>query len=168
MAYGSRGPFCIINRGMRRSLGIAISLAIVVPMALAYAGIVGVFQGRIVQPSGMTREEGILYVRARNGMARKVKVEKAVVVEYDEDVPKPQRRRSAAQSLCENTLIRVTAEQSEQEDGEWKAINILILAEPDQKPTALSPIRKTAFQQGPGMSPSTKGKGYGTNGFCAP
>jgi hypothetical protein len=155
---------------MRRPLLIALSLSIVVPMALAYAGIVGVFQGRIVHPTGMKREEGILYVRARNGMARKVKVEKAVVVEYDEDVPKPQRRKSPAESLCDNTLVRVTAEQSEREDGEWKAINILILAEPEPE-AGRSQMKKTAYLQsptGPKAEPSTKAPAGGTNGFCTP
>ena len=151
---------CIINIDMRHLLPIVILLAVAIS---AVAGIVGVFQGRIVHPSGAKREDGVLYVQARNGMARKVKVEKAVVVEYDEDVPKIQRKKEAAQSLCDDTLIRVTAEQSEKEDGEWKAINILILPDPDRK-SGQARVRKTSFDQSGG----TKEKLSGTNGFCAP
>ena len=86
------------------------------------------FQGRIVQPAGTKAEDGILYVRARNGMARKVRVEKAVI-EFDEDVPKSQRVKDPAKSLCDETLVRVTAEQSDKEDGEWTALTIVILPE---------------------------------------
>lgn len=140
----------------------------------AIAGVVGVFQGRIVQPKGVKAENGILYVGGRNGMARKVKVSKAVVVEYDEDVPKGQRRKEPAQALCEDALIRVTAEQSDSEDGEWKAINILILPEPEGKAGRPARVQKAAWQQTHSgaaeraKEPSTKEKASGTNGFCVP
>jgi hypothetical protein len=123
----------------------------------AWAGVVGVFQGRIVRPTGVKAEDGILYVRARNGMARKVRVEKAVI-EFDEDVPKSQRRKDPARSLCDDTLIRVTAEQSDKEDGEWKALNILILADPESKAKGEARVKQISLEQK--KEPAVK------SGFC--
>lgn len=144
---------------MRRLLAVLV-LGASLP---ALGGIVGVFQGRIVQPKGIGRQEGILFIRARNGMARKVKVEKTVVIEYDEDVPKRERRKDPAQALCDDVLVRVTAEQSE-DDGPWRAINILILAEPDSSSGSKPRLQRTGFRRPPGEdSPKA-----GTNGFCTP
>jgi hypothetical protein len=126
------------------------AMAVLAVSATSLAGIVGVFQGRIVQPSGAKIEEGVLYVRSRNGMARKVKVEKAALVEYDEDVPKDQRRKAAADSLCDDTLVRVTAEQSEAEDGAWRAIRILIMADPQLESGAAARALRTGFFAGQG------------------
>lgn len=144
---------------MRRCLALLL-FAVTLP---AFAGIVGVFQGRIVQPKGISREEGILFIRARNGMARKVKVEKAVVVEYDEEVPSKERRKDPAQALCDDVLVRVTAEQSET-DGPWRAINIVILAEPDSGGRGSKPrIQKAAL-----LGQDSKPERSGTNSFCVP
>jgi hypothetical protein len=107
------GPILHHKNGMRRWLSFP---AVVIVSGLAFAGVVGMFQGRIVQPDGTKLEDGILYVRSRNGMARKVRVEKAII-EFDEEVPKSQRAKDAAKSLCNDTLVRVTAEQSDKEDG---------------------------------------------------
>lgn len=144
---------------MRRFLALTVLLL----SAPALAGIVGVFQGRIVQPKGIVAEEGILFIRARNGMARKVKVEKAVVIEYDEDVPKSERRKDPAQALCDDVLVRVTAEQSEREDGEWRAINILILPEPQSGSGSKVRTQKVGLFQNQPKKPEKAG----TNGFCA-
>lgn len=149
---------------MRRFLALSV-LLLSLP---ALAGIVGVFQGRIVRPKGITPEDGILFVRARNGMARKVKVEKAVVIEYDEDVPKAQRRKDPAQSLCDDVLVRVTAEQSEREDGEWRAINILILPEPGSGSGSGSGSNARTQKVGFYPEQSRKSEKAGTNGFCTP
>ncbi len=159
--------------GMRRFLFAVLIIATGAFAALtlevaALAGVVGVFQGRIVQPKGAKYEEGVLFIRARNGMARKVRVAKAVI-EFDEDVPRDQRRKAAAKSLCEETLVRVTAEQSDQEDGEWKAINILILADPNLEPRAGA---QASLEQKPDKgsgsnSQGSKGKAEALR-FCAP
>lgn len=115
-----------------------------------------------MRPAGVKAEDGILYVRARNGMARKVRVPEKVVIEFDEDVPKHQRRKDPARSLCDDTLIRVTAEQSDKEDGEWKALSILILAEPETKSAGGAQLKQASLQQKP-KEPELK-----VSGFCGP
>jgi len=110
------------------------------------AGVVGVFQGRVVLRKDVKAEAGILYVESRHGMARKVRVGDAVI-EYDEEVPKGKRKQKPAESLCENTLVRVTAEQSDEEDGAWRAISILILPEP--KRNGISPGQSFSFEGRP-------------------
>ncbi|HUQ49377.1 MAG TPA: hypothetical protein VM056_01585 [Terriglobales bacterium] len=114
---------------MRRVLPLFLILA----LTTAFAGVVGVFQGRIARPAGNKPEAGILYIQARNGLARKVQVSKATV-EYDEDFPAKFRRKDAVQSLCAGALVRITAEQADSEDGAWRAINILILELPKDQP----------------------------------
>jgi hypothetical protein len=153
---------------MRRPIFISACIsAFLLLSVVSFAGVVGVFQGRIVQPKGTKVEEGIVFVRARNGMARKVRVEKAVI-EFDEDVPKSQRGTPAAKSLCENTLVRVTAEQSDKEDGEWKAINILILPDPELKLRTGAQIKLASFEQKPEESGGASAKGKGeTPRLCA-
>lgn len=141
--------------GSRLIRAVTISVVGLLVTAMAYAGIVGVFQGRIVRPKGLEREESVLYVRSRNGMARKVKVEKAVVVEYDEDVPAGERRKEPRQSLCDDTLVRVTAEQSDKEDGEWKAINILILPEPEPPSGTAARMQWASFFESQASRPET-------------
>ncbi|HUS18624.1 MAG TPA: hypothetical protein VMZ25_03155, partial [Terriglobales bacterium] len=154
---------CIIKRDMRRFSSLLIVLLL---SSLGFAGVVGVFQGRIVRPSGAKVEDGILYIRARNGMARKVRVEKAVI-EYDEDVPKSQRGREAAKSLCDETLVRVTAEQSDREDGEWKALNILILPDPALDSKADGRLKQASFRQARPGGSGSKDKSAAIS-FCAP
>jgi hypothetical protein len=121
------------------------------------------FQGRIVQPAGTKLEDGILYVRSRNGMARKVRVEKAVI-EFDEDVPKSRRVKDAAKSLCDDTLVRVTAEQSDKEDGEWKALSILILPDPKHDSSQDTRIKQATFLQEPAARHSFVQKADGQSG----
>lgn len=148
---------------------------------LLEAGVVGVFQGRVVLRKGVKAEAGILYVESRHGMARKVRVGDAVI-EYDEEVPKGLRKRTPAESLCEQTLVRVTAEQSQEEDGPWRAISILILPEPKRnglpagqnfsflaqafrseqggKTSGSNPAQGSGKRSGPGSDAS------GTSGSC--
>lgn len=128
-----------------RRLAIVV-FAIALGSLVTFAGVVGVFQGRVVLRKGVKAEAGILYVESRHGMARKVRVGDAVI-EYDEDVPKVRRKQKPAESLCENTLVRVTAEQSDQEDGPWRAINILILPEP--KRNSITPGQSFSFAARP-------------------
>lgn len=128
-------------------------------ITLLSAGVVGVFQGRVVLRKGLEAEAGILYVESRQGMARKVRVGDAVV-EYDEEVPKAQRKRKPAEALCENTLVRVTAEQSDAEDGPWRAISILILPEP--KRNGVGPGQ--SFSLLPAMAVMQEGPKSGSKG----
>lgn len=123
-----------------------VVFAVTLCATLVSAGVVGVFQGRVVLRKDVKAEAGILYVESRHGMARKVRVGDAVI-EYDEEVPKGQRKRTPAESLCENTLVRVTAEQSDAEDGPWRAISILILPEP--KRNGVTPGQSFSFADWP-------------------
>jgi hypothetical protein len=112
------------------------SLLVVLMVVSGMAGVVGVFQGRIVEPRGARKEPGVLYIEGRSGMARRVQIGDAKI-EYDEEVPPRQRRKVAAQSLCPDALVRITAEQSDEETGDWKAIDILILPEPRSEKASL-------------------------------
>ena len=92
----------------------------------AAAGIVGTFQGEVVEGG---REEGrsYLYVRAQAGSMRRVDIEKARV-RYDATVPNVLRGKTPVESLRNGVEVRVTAEQGGQ--GEWTATDILILRVP--------------------------------------
>jgi hypothetical protein len=124
---------------MRRSgLFVACFIALLLtPPRHASAGLLGVFQGKIVKAS--TIHSGAksksktparwLYVQSRNGSVRRVNVTKALV-EYDDDVPAKQRRKNPAESLRLSTEVRITAEQDRTDDGsgDWQAQHVLILA----------------------------------------
>lgn len=96
--------------------------------SLAFAsGVVGMFQGKIVQAKGQQPSAEILFVQGRNGMVRKVNISQAKV-EYDEDVPAADRLKRPADSLRQNTVVRITAEQTEAQDALWKASEVLIIS----------------------------------------
>lgn len=92
----------------------------------------GVFQGLVVE--GTKHEAGkYIYVAGPSGSMRRVNIQNCRV-RFDAAVPPAQRVRSASESLRDNAEVRVTAEQKQ--DGEWVAIEIVIL-----KPPAIDKIR---------------------------
>lgn len=77
---------------------------------------------------GSKREAGkYIYVAAPSGSMRRVNIQNCRV-HFDASIPSTQRVRSASESLRETAEVRVTAEQ--REDGEWVAVDILILKVP--------------------------------------
>jgi hypothetical protein len=86
----------------------------------------GVFQGLVVE--GTKREAGkYIYVAGPSGSMRRVNIQNCRV-RFDMAVPPGQRVRSALESLRNSAEVRVTAEQ--RQDGEWMAIEIVILKLP--------------------------------------
>ena len=131
---------------MRRSglISLCVIAVLLAGPRQASAGILGVFQGKIVKNSaihsgsGSKTPERWLYVQSRNGSVRRVNITKALV-EYDDDVPPKHRRKNPAQSLRLATEVRITAEQDRTNDGsgDWQAQHVLILAPsspPENKP----------------------------------
>lgn len=118
---------------MLRRLRIAFVLVgVLVLGAPAHAKILGVFQGKIIKAS-----KRYLYVQGKSGFVRKVNVTHAVV-EYDDDFPAGGRAAHPSDELKVATLVRVTAEQK---NDNWQASEILILAPesaPGDKATATS------------------------------
>ena|SRR5579864_1721107 len=124
---------------MRRSglIGICVIALFSATTHLASAGLLGVFQGKIVKSSAVNSgsksksapPEHWLYVQSRNGSVRRVNIAKALV-EYDDDVPAKQRHKNPAESLRLATEVRITAEQDHTDDGsgDWQAKHVLILA----------------------------------------
>jgi hypothetical protein len=103
---------------------------------LASAGLLGVFQGKIVKsttdhppPSSSKLPQHWLYIESRNGSVRRVNVSSARV-EYDDDFPPKHRRRNPADALRLRAEVRITAEQDHTDDGsgDWQAQEVLILA----------------------------------------
>jgi hypothetical protein len=87
----------------------------------------GVFQGRVVE--GNKREAGkYIYVSARAGYLRRVNIQRCRV-RFDASIPASQRVRGASEFLRDSAEVRVTAEQSN--NGEWVALEILILKVPE-------------------------------------
>lgn len=86
----------------------------------------GVFQGLVVE--GTKHEAGkYIYVAGPSGSMRRVNIQNCRI-RFDSGVPVRQRARSAAESLRDSAEVRVTAEQKE--NGEWMAIDIVILKLP--------------------------------------
>jgi hypothetical protein len=149
---------------MRRS-GLIIACVIAFLFAAphsASAGLLGVFQGKIVKTSVSAKSKSgskskaatpdrWLYVQSRNGSIRRVNAAKALV-EYDEDVPVKQRHKNPAESLRLATEVRITAEQDRTDDGsgDWQAQHILILAPTSPAENKAGP-RKTRPVSAPGV-----------------
>jgi len=93
------------------SLGIAV-----------LAGTPGIFQGEIYESAKPT--PGWIYVRARNGMMRKVEISKARV-SYAESVAAADRAADPAKDLVNGAEVQVTAEQDSA--GDWRASRIEIV-----------------------------------------
>ena len=148
---------------MRRSVSICVGVIAVLlaTSGLVSAGLLGVFQGKIVKSSAVNSgsksksapPEHWLYVQSRNGSVRRVNIAKALV-EYDDDVPAKQRHKNPAESLRLATEVRITAEQDHTDDGsgDWQAKHVLILAPiaPVQNP----PVEK---KTGPAKTGPTRG-----------
>lgn len=119
-----RGHSSLISREGRicRRLVFACCLTLTLPLF----AIRGVFQGRVVE--GNKREAGkYIYIAGRSGYLRRVNIQKCQV-RFDNGVPPSQRIRSAAEYLRDDAEVRITADQAE--NGEWVAIEVLILKLP--------------------------------------
>lgn len=118
---------------MLRRLRIAVVLVGVLALgAPVHAKILGVFQGKIIKAS-----KRFLYVQGKSGFVRKVNVAHATV-EYDDNFPAAGRAAHPVDELKVATLVRVTAEQK---NDNWQASEVLILAPesaPGDKATATS------------------------------
>jgi hypothetical protein len=86
----------------------------------------GVFQGKVVE--GTKHEAGkYIYVAGRGGYLRRVNIEKCRV-SFDSGVPSSERVRNASEYLRDDAEVRITADQAQ--NGEWVAIDVLILKLP--------------------------------------
>jgi hypothetical protein len=86
----------------------------------------GVFQGRVVE--GSKHEAGkYIYIAGRSGYLRRVNIQKCQI-RFGNGVPAAERVRSASDYLRDDAEVRVTADQSD--NGEWIAIEVLILKLP--------------------------------------
>jgi hypothetical protein len=95
-------------------------------LSLPLFAVRGVFQGRVVE--GNKREAGkYIYIAGRSGYMRRVNIQKCQI-RFDNGVPPSQRIRSAAEYLRDDAEVRITADQAE--NGEWVAIEVLILKLP--------------------------------------
>lgn len=68
-----------------------------------------------------------IYIAGRSGYLRRVNIQKCQI-RFGTGVPAAERVRSASDYLREDAEVRVTADQSE--NGEWIAIEVLILKLP--------------------------------------
>ena len=120
MRCSSRRKPCISNA--YRLLVLAFCLAAVIPMFATR----GVFQGLVVE--GTKHEAGkYIYVAGPSGAMRRVNIQNCRV-RFDAGIPARQRVASASEALKDKAEVRVTAEQKE--NGEWVAIEIVILKLP--------------------------------------
>src|SRR3954470_19053940 len=113
----------------------ALVLILIIPIGSFGAGMLGVFQGKIVRGPVAKGKARWLYVQSRNGMVRRVNIARASV-EYDEDYPVSLKQQKPASSLALDVEVRITAEQehSKKGDGEWQGREILIIAPRSEKP----------------------------------
>lgn len=112
------------RRGLHWPLASLLVLLLAMPV-LAKAT-PGNFRGVLVENPAGDKEDGVVYLRAKNGMVRKVEISKAAV-EFDSSVPAEKRTGTAKDQLKPGTDVRVTAEQSS--DGEWHASRIDIMGQ---------------------------------------
>ena len=113
-------------------------LIAVLCLAGAIAGLaaLGIFQGQVV-PAPKGQDSKWLFVKSRNGNLRRVDISKAKV-DYDDAIPKLRRQQAAKDALRPPVVVRVIADQDE--DGEWQAKKVLILAlEPTEKKPSSRP-----------------------------
>jgi hypothetical protein len=83
----------------------------------------GTFRGVVIHGPEIT--PGWMFLKSPNGLVRRVGISRAQVV-YSETVPAKERQKMPAQSIATGAEVRVTAEQDN--DGEWRATKIEILA----------------------------------------
>ena len=96
--------------------------ALVLALAVLAAATPGSFRGTIVDNPNAAK--GWIYVKGRNGTARRVEISRAKIL-YDEDVAAANRRPKPEEALTPGAEVRVTAEQDS--DGEWHATQVEIL-----------------------------------------
>jgi len=94
-------------------------------------GTMGVFEGTVVDSPDNQAAKDWLYVQGRNGSLRRVRLAGAKVT-FDDAVPRRARSKRPEESLKSSARVRVTAQQDG--DGEWRALNIVILAQSSGKP----------------------------------
>lgn len=125
---------------MVKSILLVVLSAAILTLA-SFAGTPGTFRGVVVQGPASARVKGWIFVQGKNGMLRRVEIQKAKV-DYDEEYPQNKRQASPREALKEGVEIRVTAEQGS--DGEWHASQIEIV-EPGsgtEMPPRADPTRK--------------------------
>lgn len=84
-----------------------------------------------------------MYVQGKNGVIRRANIARAKF-EYDEDFPRDKRHKRPEESLLKAAVVRVTAEKDTAKDGEWQAVNVLIVSPPGfvrprTKPSLVNP-----------------------------
>jgi hypothetical protein len=110
-------------------LAVVTFLLSIAPAALLATS--GTFRGVVTDPPSGDSSAKVLYVKARNGMVRKVDISSAVVV-YEASVPESSREKKPAQALKSGVDVRVTAEQGD--SGDWKATRVEIVGDDEQTP----------------------------------
>jgi len=90
----------------------------------------GSFRGIIVEPPESDAKHGVIYIKGRNGLVRKVDISAAVIV-YGDSVPREKRQNKPESALKSGTDVRVTAEQGD--SGNWKASEIEIVGPDDDR-----------------------------------
>lgn len=98
--------------------------------ALAFAGTVGVFGGRVVSVS-TERSDHWVYIKGHNGLGRRVDISRARIA-YSDQVPANARALDAVDDLRPGALVEVTAEQDAA--GEWRAQSVQIVSLPARPP----------------------------------
>ncbi len=115
----------------------SVRLSPLVILCLAVAPLIllatsGTFRGTLIDPPSGDNFGKVVYVKARNGMVRKVDISGAVVV-YEGSVPQAKREARPSTALKSGVEVRVTAEQGE--TGDWKATQVEIVGpEEEHKP----------------------------------
>jgi hypothetical protein len=110
-------------RNLTRCGLLIIALGALLP-ALAAAGAVGMFGGKVVQGAAQNPPGKWVYIKGRGGSLRRVEVSKARF-DYAASVPRAARAGNPADDLKDGTVVQVSAEQDD--SGEWIARSILIL-----------------------------------------
>jgi len=102
-----------------------LALYMMVGLSLAaIAGTPGTFRGVLVEGPTTSRSEGWVFVKGKNGMLRKVEIQRADV-HYEESFPEQKRKRTPKAALKPGIEVRVTATQGS--DGEWHASEVEIV-----------------------------------------
>jgi hypothetical protein len=94
---------------------------------VAMAGTPGTFRGVLVEGPTSSRSDGWVFVKGKNGMLRKVEIQRADV-HYEESFPQAKRKGTPKAALKPGIEVRVTATQGT--DGEWHASEVEIV-DPD-------------------------------------
>ncbi len=98
--------------------------ALLVTSALALAGALGVFGGKLVRPPDQQRRAGWIFVQSPKGVLRQVEISRARIT-YADDIPVTRRAENPSSDLVPGVEVLVTAEQDGA--GEWRAREVEIL-----------------------------------------